>query len=173
MIDSEPVQIDVRRIAPTDGAALKTARLAALAESPFAFGSTYDEEVTRSDEEWLERARLAAAGSARSMFLARTGQRVVGLAGGYREDDQPSSVELVSMWTSPEVRRSGAGRLLVSAVVQWAADTNATSVGLWVTRGNEPAQRLYEKMGFRLTGDFQPLPSDPCADEIRMVLDLE
>jgi ribosomal protein S18 acetylase RimI-like enzyme len=173
MIESGAVHVDVRRIAPTDGAVLKATRLAALADSPFAFGSTYDDEVTRSDDEWLERARFAATGHARSMFLARTGQRVVGLAGGYREDDQPSSVELVSMWTSPEVRRSGAGRLLVSAVVLWAADTQATSVGLWVTRGNEPAQRLYEAMGFRVTGDVQSLPSNPCADEIRMLLDLD
>jgi GNAT superfamily N-acetyltransferase len=173
MVDSEPVEIDVRRIVPTDWTVLKTTRLAALADSPFAFGSTYDEEVTRSDEDWQERAGLAAAGPARSTFLARTGHRVVGLAGGHREEDQPSSVQLVSMWTSREMRRSGAGRLLVSAVVRWATDTNAASVGLWVTRGNEPAQRLYETMGFRVTGDVQPLPSDPCADEIRMLLDLD
>jgi hypothetical protein len=28
--------------------------------------------------------------------------------------------------------------------------------------------RLYEATGFRLTGDYQPLPSDPCKDELRM-----
>jgi len=172
VVDSGRVQIDVRRIRPTDAAALKTTRLAALADAPFAFGSTYAAEVTRSDDDWRERARLGATGSSRSTFLARVDQHVVGLAGGYREAEQPSAVELVSMWTSPEVRRSGAGRLLVSAVVRWAADTKATSVGLWVTRGNDPAQRLYEAMGFRVTGDVQPLPSDPCADEIRMLLDL-
>jgi hypothetical protein len=27
-------------------------------------------------------------------------------------------------------------------------------------------------MGFRGTGEYQPLPSDPCADEIRMILDI-
>ncbi len=151
---------------------MKATRLAALADSPFAFGSAYADEVTRPDDEWLERTRLAAEGDDRSMFLARMGQRVVGLAGGYRDVDRPSSVELVSMWTSPDARRTGAGRLLVSAVVGWAGDTHATSVGLWVTRGNEPAQRLYESMGFRVTGEFQALPSDPCADEVRMVLDL-
>ena len=46
-------------------------------------------------------------------------------------------------------------------------------MGLWVTRGNAPAQLLYESMGFRETGEYQPLPSDPCADEIRMILHLE
>jgi hypothetical protein len=45
--------------------------------------------------------------------------------------------------------------------------------GLWVTRGNEPAQRLYQSIGFRVTGEHQPLPSDPCKDEVRMVLGLD
>ena len=97
---------------------------------------------------------------------------MVGIAGGYREEIQSTEVHLVSMWTAPEVRRCGLGRLLVGAVIDWAADTAAASVGLWVTRGNAPAQLLYESMGFRETGEYQPLPSDPCADEVRMVLHL-
>ena len=48
----------------------------------------------------------------------------------------------------------------------------AERVELWVTRGNDPARHLYESMGFVETGDHQPLPSDPCKDEIRMVLAL-
>ncbi len=95
---------------------------------------------------------------------------MVGIAGGYREEIQSTEVHLVSMWTAPDVRRTGLGRLLVGAVIDWAADTGASSVGLWVTRGNAPAQLLYESMGFRETGEYQPLPSDPCADEIRMIL---
>ncbi len=97
---------------------------------------------------------------------------MVGIAGGYREEIQSTEVHLVSMWTAPEVRRCGLGRLLVGAVIDWAADTAAASVGLWVTRGNAPAQLLYESMGFSETGEYQPLPSDPCADEVRMVLHL-
>ena len=42
------------------------------------------------------------------------------------------------------------------------------AVELWVTRGNDRAVRLYESAGFRATGDHQPLPSDPCRDELRM-----
>ena len=72
------------------------------------------------------------------------------------------------MWTNPAARRTGTGRLLVQAVLDWSAATGAHTVGLWVTRGNEPAQRLYEAMGFTETGDFQPLPSDPCQDELRV-----
>ncbi len=162
---------DIRRISPADGAELKAIRLAALMDSPSAFGSTYAEEVTRSDADWSDRARWASAGAERITFLARIDEQTVGIAGGYRDEIEPAQVHLVSMWTAPDVRRTGLGRLLVGAVIEWAADTRASSVGLWVTRGNGPAQLLYESMGFRETGEYQALPSDPCADEIRMILD--
>ena len=76
------------------------------------------------------------------------------------------------MWTAPEVRRTGVGLLLVCAVIDWAAETGASSVALWVTLGNSPARVLYESMFFPETGEYRPLPSDPCADEIRMLLEL-
>jgi GNAT superfamily N-acetyltransferase len=166
------VRFDIRRIRPTDWAELRAVRLAALADSPSAFGSTWAEEAERSDTDWSARAQSASTGTGRITFLARIEGRVVGIAGGYRDETQPDRVDLVSMWTAPEARRGGAGRLLVRAVIDWAAETGASSVGLWVTRGNSPAQLLYESMGFRETGEYQPLPSDPCADEIRMTLDL-
>jgi GNAT superfamily N-acetyltransferase len=166
------MQIHVRRIQPDDGPELRAVRLDALADSPSAFGSTHAAEAERSDDEWSERARLASSGTDRITFLARIDHRTVGIVGGYREEPQQDQVELVSMWIDPAVRRTGIGQRLVGAVVEWAADTGASSVGLWVTRGNSPAQLLYESMGFRETGEYQPLPSDPCKDEVRMVLEL-
>lgn len=44
---------------------------------------------------------------------------------------------------------------------------------LWVTRSNDSALALYQRAGFALTGDYQPLPSDPCRDELRMDLVVE
>jgi GNAT superfamily N-acetyltransferase len=66
-------------------------------------------------------------------------------------------------------RGSGVAAELVEAVLGWAADCGARTIALWVTKGNVRAQRFYERMGFTLTGDTQPLPSDPCKDELRMV----
>lgn len=159
----------VRRIDVGEGELLKHVRLAALRDSPSAFGSTYDAEVHRSDAEWARRARLGASGTDRVTFFAIDGARVVGLAGGYRDDEVRTEVELVSMWTSPVARRGGVGRGLVKSVLEWAGATGAGLVGLWVTRGNEPAQLLYKSTGFEATGEYQPLPSDPCKDELRMV----
>lgn len=163
------MDIVVRRIAAGEGRLLRDVRLAALADAPSAFGSTYAGEVGRSDEEWEERARLGSVGGARATFFAvREDGRVVGLAGGYRDDEAPGDVHLVSMWADPVARRSGVGRALVQAVVDWATETGADVVRLWVTRGNDAAHALYLRMGFEDTGDVQPLPSDPCKDEIAM-----
>lgn len=158
----------MRQIRADEGAVLKRVRLAALLESPSAFGSSYAAEADSSDDHWASRAVLGAAGDPSVTFFAVDGDSVVGLVAGYRRPDVPSSVELVSMWVSPAHRGAGVGRQLVDAVIAWAGRAGATTVELWVTRGNDDAVRMYEAAGFQPTGDHQPLPSDPCKDELRM-----
>lgn len=159
----------MQRARASDAPTLKRVRLAALQDSPSAFGSTYAAEADRPDTEWEERARLGAAGDDRATFFAYDGDDAIGIVGGYREERRRDEVDLVSMWVAPSHRGRGVGRALVGAVLSWARDTGASTVSLWVTRGNDPAQRLYETMGFEVTDQVQPLPSDPCKDEVRMV----
>ena len=167
------VSIGVRRIRPDEGQTLRRIRLAALGDSPTAFGSTLSREIQLSGDDWEERARRSAGGSERALFFAvGEGESILGLAGGYRPDSLAPEVELISMWTDPSARRSGVGRLLVNAVVEWSRSVGAERVDLWVTRGNGPAELLYRAMGFVPTGHHQPLPSDPCRDELRMSLAL-
>jgi GNAT superfamily N-acetyltransferase len=171
--DTATVSVEISRITPDDGPELRAVRLAALAEAPSAFGSTFAEESLRAADEWSDRAQWASVGVERITVLARLDERTVGIAGGYREEIEATEVHLVSVWAAPEVRRTGVGRQLVGAVIDWATETGASTMGLWVTRGNNAAQVLYESIGFRETGAYQPLPSDPCADEIRMTLHLD
>jgi ribosomal protein S18 acetylase RimI-like enzyme len=158
----------VRRIREDEGPLLREVRLAALADAPSAFASTFDAEAQFTDELWGGRAGGGAAGPDLATFLAERDGEVVGLVSGYHPDPAPTTVELVSMWIAPAARRAGVGRALVAALVDWAADSGASAVELWVTRGNDAAQRLYEGTGFRTTDDVKPLPSDPCKEEVRM-----
>ena len=162
----------VRRITAGDAAVLRAVRLAALADSPSAFGSSLDRELAFTDDEWLARASASAQGDDRLTLLAWEGDEVVGIVGGLRAAEHPDVVDLVSMWTRPPVRRSGVGAALVQGVLDWARAIGAARVELWVVRGNEPAQRLYERLGFAVTDRYQPHPDDPCAEEVRMALDL-
>ena len=161
--------IVVRRMRADEWERYRAVRLAALLDAPSAFGSSYGAEADRPDAEWMARADSGARGDERATFFAiddESGDEVVvGLVGGYVEVD--GSVDLVSMWTSPAARRQSVGRLLVRAVVEWAGDR---PLSLWVTRGNDAAHGLYTAMGFVESGEHQPLPSDPCKDETRMVL---
>ena len=72
------------------------------------------------------------------------------------------------MYVRPRGRGRGVGEALVAAVIGWAADRRATSVHLWVTETNAPARALYQRCGFALTGERQPLPSDPGISEVAM-----
>jgi ribosomal protein S18 acetylase RimI-like enzyme len=162
------VDVVVRRVRADEGPVPKAVRLAALVESPSAFGSSYAAEVDQPDDHWASRALLDAAGGRSVTFFATLDQSVVGLIGGYRPSPAGSSIELVSMWVSPAQRRTGIAARLVQAVVGWARETDAKTVDLWVTRANDAAVWLYEAAGFRATGEHRPLPSDPCKDELRM-----
>ena len=162
--------MEVLRVAADDAVRLKHVRLAALEDAPSAFGSTHAAEASRPDDEWVQRAVAGSQGNDRATFFARLDDDVVGLAGGHRDERSSSTVELVSMWVAPHVRGRGVGALLVDAVTSWAIDTKATSIALWVTSGNRPAERLYESKGFVPTGELQPLPSDPSRNEARMAL---
>lgn len=166
------MEIILRRVRVDDAELLKTVRLAALETDPYAFGTTFEEASRLSAADWADRVAWSASGSGRTMFFACDGDEVIGLMGGYRDTPESSVVEVFSSWVAPAARRRGIGRQLLQAVVDWARDTSASAVQLWVTRGNDPAHRLYIEMGFVETGEHQPLPSDPCKDEIRMVLPL-
>ena len=160
------MSIVVRRIQTGEAQILRQVRLAALADRPDAFGSTFAREVAFSDDVWAERAAEGATGGRAATFFAWLADSPVGVVAGFRSDD---AVDLMSMWTGPTARRQGIGRQLVDAVLTWAEAHDAARVELWVMRGNDDAQRLYESMGFVVTDSGRVSPSDPCKDEIRMV----
>jgi GNAT superfamily N-acetyltransferase len=164
--------VNVREMVLDDWRTLRDIRLEALRTAPSAFGSSYADEAARDEAFWHGRS------SGGNMFLAYLSDLTdgseaptpAGLAGGYQPD--PVTVELVSMFVRPAARGHGVGEALVAAVVGWARARQATSVHLWVTETNTPARNLYERCGFTLTSERQPLPSDPTLSEIAMTLPL-
>jgi GNAT superfamily N-acetyltransferase len=152
----------VRETVAGDWQALRDIRLEALRDAPAAFGSTYEREARRGEAHWHN--RIAHGGTFLAFLPDASGP--AGLIGGYRED--PVTVELVSMYVRPNARGRGVGEALVAAVIDWARKRNATTVHLWVTETNAPARALYERCGFALTGEKQPLPSDSSLGEVAM-----
>ncbi|GAC1576211.1 MAG: GNAT family N-acetyltransferase [Candidatus Dormibacteria bacterium] len=155
----------VRAVTEDEWRVLRSVRLQALANAPTAFGSTLAEANTLTEDRWRDRAR----GSSRSrQFLAWLDEEAVGIAGLFDEGD--GSAQVVSVWVRPEHRGRGVARALTTAAMDFAAAAGIVRLTLWVTDGNAAARRLYDSMGFRPTGNRQPLPSQPTLDEHEMAV---
>jgi GNAT superfamily N-acetyltransferase len=154
----------VRETVDGDWRALRDIRLEALREEPTAFGTTYAQEAARGEEHWHR--RIARGGTFLAYVPEVSATEPAGLTGGYLIE--PGTVELISMFVRSRARGRGVGEALVAAVISWAASRNAASVRLWVTETNIHARALYERCGFALTGECQPLPSDPSLAEVAL-----
>lgn len=76
---------------------------------------------------------------------------------GYADVQSPRGWLLQGVYTFPDWRRRGLARIGVSEICRAAAAARADHVQLAVVDGNEPAQRLYEGLGFRLLGRLRTL----------------
>jgi GNAT superfamily N-acetyltransferase len=156
--------LELARLTPAAWRDYRAIRLAALAEAPYAFGSTLAEERRLREPDW--RARLTD----RAQFVVRHRGEAVGTIGGVVED----GAELVSLWVHPAWRGRGVGDLLVQAVLDWAREQGHPEVRLWVSADNAPAERLYARHGFVRTGESQPVtPGDPTRREFAMARALD
>ncbi len=158
----------VRETVMDDWPALRDIRLAALRDAPDAFASTYAEQAAFEEADW--RQRIARGGTFLAFVPEVSASEPVGLVGGYEQG--PGTVGLISMFVRPRARGRGVGEALIAAVLDWARARNAASVHLWVTETNKPARLLYERCGFSLTGERQPLPSNPAVGEVAMTRSL-
>jgi GNAT superfamily N-acetyltransferase len=172
----------VRLLVADDWAQLRAARLAALAEAPYAFASTLAREQSFDEELWRGRA-----GSGRT-FAAFDGGDIVGLATGLPADYEPLPADnrrrpatddrtppwhLVGMWVAPDYRGKGAADWLVQAVCELARESGAATVTLWVTEVNARARAFYRRLGFAPTGARQPVrPDEPDHWEEELALTL-
>jgi RimJ/RimL family protein N-acetyltransferase len=143
------VTTTVRLLDVGDWQLYRSLRLTALTDAPEAFGSTLDRETAFGEEVW--RQRLAA----RNTFVAEIDGRPCGLVAVIPAGRD--TAELVGMWVGPDAQGSGAGDLLVRAVLAWADERGLSEVRLWVAEGNHRAERLYARNGFRRTGATQPI----------------
>jgi ribosomal protein S18 acetylase RimI-like enzyme len=137
----------IRRLTPTDAADFRAIRLAALQDTPEAFGSTYESELPRPLSVIAERL------SSSTVFGAHLGGRIVGMAGYWREEGSKSQHKGViwGMYVAPEARRSGIGAALLEAIIESATPV-VEQLSLAVIEENSEAISLYRNHGFEIYG---------------------
>lgn len=135
----------VRRLAPTEWPTALDLRVAAMTESPAAFGSTAVRERGLPLATW--QARLTD----NAWLAAFDTEIAVGLVCGVRTE-MPDERTLTGLWVAPSHRGTGVGDALVTAVRDWATREGALRLILEVVRTNKRAIGLYERHGFEMGG---------------------
>jgi GNAT superfamily N-acetyltransferase len=145
--------MEVRRARADEWEMLREIRLAALADSPDAFGSTLAEERDAGEARWRGWITGEGWAGAVATFVADDAGPFLGMATGFRPDDRPDTGWLFAMWVRPERRSEGIGRQLVAAVAAWAGGFDVDQLLLHVTEGNDGVVRFYASCGFVGTSD--------------------
>lgn len=100
--------------------------------------------------------RQIIQGNGSAIFVAESGEQLVGLAEVYikQDGDNPLAVSyryayLQSLLVSETYRKGGLGRQLMNAAQQWAREHDAAEMRLEAWEFQEGPLHFYEKMGYR------------------------
>ncbi|HEX3297507.1 MAG TPA: GNAT family N-acetyltransferase [Nocardioides sp.] len=132
---------ELRRLGPDDWETYREIRLAALADSPDAFGSTLERERELGEDDW--RRRLTGP-----VYVVED-PRPVAVGGIF---DNAGTPHVWGMWTHPEHRGRGHARRILDALIP-----PGTPAQLDVNITNGGARVAYERYGFVGTGEVEPL----------------
>jgi ribosomal protein S18 acetylase RimI-like enzyme len=145
---STPLSLSIRRVRPEDAALAKATRLRALATDPLSFSSTYASEIVRDDAFWEATAAEHAVSDDRAIFLAITGDVVVGLVRAGRDPHQRDRFGIYSMWVAPSARGRGVARALLATAEEFARARGGSQTELEVSDAAPTARRLYDRAGY-------------------------
>ncbi|MFE4517896.1 GNAT family N-acetyltransferase [Kitasatospora sp. NPDC056783] len=153
---------ELRTLTSDDWPLWRELRLAALAEAPYAFGSTLADWQDAEESRWRSRLEIPGALD----LIALVDGRPVAMASGVPVDDDAKAAELISLWVGPQARGRGVADRLIAEIAAWAAERGRTTLKLAVAPDNAAALALYRRNGFADTDE----PGDLMADGVRREL---
>ncbi|OED41908.1 GNAT family N-acetyltransferase [Chromatiales bacterium (ex Bugula neritina AB1)] len=166
-----------RRLGPSDTHQYRAIMLRAYEQHPDAFTSSVVERAAKPPDWW--QSRLSPSPTANQVvFGTLTDSLLVGVAGISFETREKvcHKATIFGMYVDPQVRGTGTGSMLLNKLLEQAQSRSSIRVvQLTVTEGNESAEKLYVKAGFRKFG-VEPLAvrvQDGYVSKIHMWCDLE
>ena len=131
---------------------LKSLRLSALKDAPYAFGAKHEDELLIPDTQWQERLK-----NTYWCFVVADGVDIGLLAVDKADKDRNSDCWLSSWWINEDFRGKEIPQLMLEWVVKLSKENQWQIIGLGVWPENLRARSAYKKLGF-VEAD-KPLPS--------------
>lgn len=148
--------VAVRSTMEEDWEILKAIRLAALLDTPTAFGLSHATAAAYSEQQWRDRA----SDETQPTFVVAIAQgRAIGLVGDAVSPAQ--EYNLIAMWVDPGFRSTGIAGWLVDAIKTRAIARGHRKVVLSVSPNNARATCFYRRQGFAFLPEWEPLASHP------------
>ena len=158
--------MNIREIEPSDGFVLRDLRLAALQESPQAFGATFEEESRLSDADWRRLAKRWSDDPDTCFMFCQHNDEYIGMAGIVIQKENPAVGVIYSVWLRPSHRGKLYAPKMLAKMETWARQKNIERLEGFVTEHNLPARAFYRKMGFCETNTRIKLRWDHSVEEI-------
>jgi ribosomal protein S18 acetylase RimI-like enzyme len=148
----------VRRFQSDEWQLYRDLRLAALRDTPDAFGSTLAREEVFPEQEWIARLAVGTTSPLNHPIVAEDDAGcAVGLAWVRIEPADTSTATLYQVWIRPDARRKHIGLALLASAVRWAQEAGARAMELHVAIGPDSALAFYRRAGFVENGACSPL----------------
>jgi len=143
----------VALLKPSDAKQYRELMLEAYELAADAFTSTAEERAAEPEAFWIK--RIADPTGLTAAFGAYKDQSLLGTV-ALEFSSKPKTRHkafVIGMYVTPAARGAGAGRALMSAIIEHArAKAQILLLKLTVTEGNEPAIHLYRSCGFHVFG---------------------
>lgn len=139
---------EIVELTANDWQEMKELRLQALKNSPRAFGQTLEDAQSQTETEWRKRFETGR------YFCAKENGKLVGMLCVVRErgDKVDHTVNIYSVYVTPEARGKGVARALFDRVMAEYVDGKTRKMRLQVAADNQAARTLYESLGFQQVG---------------------
>jgi len=144
--------VDIELLTSDEWQRYRSLRLASLADSPDAFGTTLAAARTLTEVEWKNRLIELPT------LVAALDEVDVGTVRVATDDTDSTAAYLISMWVAPEARGRQIGESLIQSAISLARSKNYRMMSLDVADNNTAAISLYERMGFEPNGETGTLP---------------
>jgi RimJ/RimL family protein N-acetyltransferase len=158
------LSIQVYELTDSDWERLRAIRLASLADSPDAFGASYEVEAELPREAWLERMSTV-----RYFTALIDNQDIAVMSVDQFDGDFGANIWLGGCWVHPSVRGSGVMKAMMEFIDSVAEERAWQCQGLGVWHDNYPAIAAYERLGFVVRGEMQESTRKPGMFYQRMI----
>lgn len=151
------MELRIEPLRPDDWERLRAIRIEMLEAEPTAFLELAAEARELDDSDWRRRAAELSTDEAGGFFATDE----AGADAGFVAVSRGEGAALIhAMYVREPARGVGAAERLIDAAAGWAGAHALAECVLWVREDNARARTVYERCGFRPTGESRPYRFD-------------